>query len=376
MSSLNLMFGVGKLSPKTFLYARSIARLHPSIINVPASIIVRYNSQKSSQRKTDLSSSSAPSKNAIPEHIRKTIPGETEQSNSLLSRLPSFPLRSSQTLTPKPGVPTSATTNLRTMLEILNKKDKPELIYEAEPHKLYFLVCGVMAFIFSVYGLSFTDWGYRAVWKIYLEDDDLMMFFGRLGLCSLITGVAMGVVYVSLSLPTRLIRRIWFIPANKKTGTQPMVKFTSHPLLPGTATPVYTMPLENLQRSHRAKVFTRNGIYGTHDRSTFFFLLKESNRKFGYWMVDRNGWFWGDGRVFDVLFGKESLEEAEKGQSHSEKLKEASEKLKEEKKNVKKEYGVMWQEGASGKMLKKDIKDIVEIVKGQQKVSLDDKDTK
>lgn len=337
---------------------------------------VRLNSQMTNKRSQI---HILPSKNSIthsnlPEHIRKTIPGETEQSNSIISRLPTFPLRNRQTLLPKPGVPTAATTNLRTMLEILGKKKQPELIYEAEPHKIYFLVCSVMAFIFSVYGLSFTDWGYRAVWQIYLEDDDLLMFAGRLALCSLITSVAIGVVYTAVSLPTRLVRRIWYIPGNKKTDTEPLIKFTSHPLLPGRATPVYTMPLNCLSRSHRSKIFTRNGIYGTLDRSTFFFLLKESDRKFGYWIVDRNGWFWGDGRVFDVLFGKETISEAEKAQTYNDKLKEASEKLKEDRDKLKKDYGVMWQAKVSGKMMKKDIKDIVKIVKdGQQKKIKNDK---
>ncbi|KAH3675067.1 hypothetical protein WICMUC_002899 [Wickerhamomyces mucosus] len=296
--------------------------------------------------------------NHLPDHIRKTIPGETEQSNSIISRLPTFPLRNNSTLLPKPGVPMASDTPLRSMLEILTKKKKPELIYEAEPHKLYFLVCGILAFIFSIYGFTFTDWGFRAVWKIYEEDSDLLMLAGRIGLCTLISSVAVGIVYSALSLPTRLIRRIWYIP-NKNDA---LIRFTSHPLLPGRATPVYTIRLSELNRSQRSKIFTKNGIYGTLDKSTFFFLIKERNKKFGYWIVDRNGWFWGDGRIFDILFGKESLEEASKGQTYNDKLKEVSDKLQSERQKLKDEHGVMWQAKVTSKMLKKDINEIVNIV--------------
>lgn len=303
----------------------------------------------------------------LPESFHKTIPGETEQLNTIRSRLPTFPLRNKSTLLPKPGVPTSANTRLRTMMEILDKKRAPELIYEAEPHQTYFLICGALAVIFTVYGLTFIDWGFRTVWELYLEDNDLTMLVGRFGMCLAITGVALGVLWMALSFPTRLIRRIWIIPG-KQRG-QKFVKFTTHPMLPNRATPVYTVPLENLVRSHKSKVFTRNGIYGTLDRSTFFFLLKEKEKKFGYWIVDRNGWFWGDGRVFDILFGKESIEEASKGQSYDEKLKEASEKLKEERQKLKDEEGPMWQIKTTKKMIKADAKKMMEFISEAKKGS-------
>jgi hypothetical protein len=292
----------------------------------------------------------------IPQHIRKTIPGQTEQSNSLSSRLPKFPLKNNSTLLPKPGVPTAADTPLRSMMEILSQKVTPELIYEAESHKLYFLTCGSLALIFAIYGLTFTDWGFSAVWQLYQEDNDPLMFAGRLGLCSIITGVALGVVYLAVKFPTMLVRRIWFLP-----GPVPHIKWSSHPLLPGGATPNYTVPLDHLVRSQRSKVFTKNGIYGTLDKSTFFFLLKETDKKFGYWIVDRNGWFWGDGRVFDVLFGKESLEVAMKGQSYNEKLKEATDILKNEREKLRKQHGPFWQAKLTKEMMKNDLKKVVGI---------------
>lgn len=250
-------------------------------------------------------------------------------------------------------------------MEILSQKKKPELIYEAEPHRLYFMVCGVLAFIFSVYGFTFVDWGFNTVWQLYQEDNEPLMFVARLGMCAAISGIAVGIVTLALKLPTRLIRRMWYLP-----GPKEHIRFTSHPLLPGRATPVYTIPLESLVRSQKSKVFTKNGMYGTHDKSTFFFLLKEKDKRFGYWIVDRNAWFWGDGRVFDILFGKESLEEAQKGQSYNEKLKEASDALKEEREKQRKEHGPFWQHKLGKELVKNDLKKIVGIVGDKSKNTL------
>lgn len=245
------------------------------------------------------------------------------------------------------------------MLEVLNKKTAPELIYEAESHKVYFLICGALAVIFTVYGLTFVDWGFRAVFTLYEEDEDLMMLATRFGMCVAITAIALCVLTMALKFPTRLVRRIWLVPAE---GGEKWVRFTTHPMLPGRATPVYNVPLTQLVRSHKSKIFTRNGHYGTLDKSTFFFLLKETDKKFGYWIVDRNGWFWGDGRVFDVLFGKETLEEAAKCQGYNEKLKQVNDKLLEERNKLKEEHGTMWQLKAQHKLMKGDLKKVVGVV--------------
>lgn len=321
----------------------------------------RVNSRSPSSSSTPAATpASTPASPLAPRNtsFNKTIPGETEQSNSLSSRLPSWPLTSKSTLLPKPGVPTSQTTSLRSMMEILNKKHEPELIYEAETHKIYFLICGSLAVMFTIYGLTFVDWGFRAVWDLYQEDDDLTMFVARMGMCVAIMSVAMGMMTLALKFPTRLVRRMWIVPGTKEK----FIRFTTHPMLPGSVTPVYTIPLRQLLRSHKSKIFTKNGIYGTLDKSTFFFLLKETDKKFGYWIVDRNGWFWGDGRVFDILFGKETLEEAAKGQTYDDKLKKVNDKLTEERNKLRDEHGTLWQVKTSGKMFQKDLKKVVGVV--------------
>jgi len=291
----------------------------------------------------------------VPEYIKKTIPGETEQSNSLLSRLPTFPLKNTSTLLPKPGVPMGSTHTLRSMLEILHGKKEPELIYEAESHKLYFLFCGAFALVFTLYGLVFTEFSLTTAYNIYKEDQDLLIFAGRLGLCALGAGVAASLVMGAMTIPTRLIRRIYYLP-----GKVEHIQFTTHPLLPGRATPIHTIPLEQFNRTKRGRIYTKNGIYGTLDKGSFFFLLKELDKKFGYWLVDRNGWFWGDGRIFDVIFGKESVIEAEKALKYDEKFGQATKKLKEEKTKLREKHGRGYQLKFGAEMLKDDIAKITQ----------------
>ncbi|CCH42379.1 putative membrane protein [Wickerhamomyces ciferrii] len=320
-------------------------------------ILIRF---QSSLSKKDQNPSSPPSPPPptqqtpnLPESLRRSIPGETDQSNSIWSRIPTLPLRNNSSLLPKPGVPTSSTHSLRSMLEVLYSKREPELIYEAESHKLYFISCGALALVAILYGSIMLEWTSEIAYEMYKQDGDLLYFSGRIGAITLIAGLAIGFVYTLMKLPTRLIRRIWYLPGKKKDSG--FIKFTSHPLLPGRATPVHTIKLKNLNRSAKGRIFTKNGIYGTLDKSTFFFVLKESDKRFGYWLVDRNGWFWGDGRVFDVIFGKESIQEAEEALTYDEKFGKAMEKIENDKSKLKKELGTGYQLKVGADMIKQAI---------------------
>lgn len=306
----------------------------------------------------------------LPESFRKTIPGETDQSNSIWTRLPSFPLRNNSSLLPKPGVPTSATHNLRQMMEVLEAKKKPELIYEAESHKLYFLFCGAFAFVFILYGLTFVEWSTSFAYSLYKQDGDLFQITWRAGAILGLLAILTSIVSLTVLLPTRLIRRIWLLP-----GKQKHIKFTTHPLLPGRATPVHTLPIGSLNRSKRGRIFTKNGIYGTLDKGTFFFILREKGKK-APWLVDRNGWFWGDGRVHDVLFGKETLEEAEEAFTYDEKFGKATEKLKEEKTKLREELGPAWRFKVGADMIREDIAKVKKSVKKNKGLTKNTKEKK
>ena len=68
------------------------------------------------------------------------------QTNDLKDRIPKFPLGKENvpTLLPRPGVPqVGKNFTFRQVIGILKNKTQPELIYESEPHRLYFLMCFV-----------------------------------------------------------------------------------------------------------------------------------------------------------------------------------------------------------------------------------------
>lgn len=60
-------------------------------------------------------------------------------------------------------------TQLMTLLE--NSPEPEVLLYQAEPHRLYFIVLYSLAFVFAVYGLLFLDWALRESYEIFIKYD-------------------------------------------------------------------------------------------------------------------------------------------------------------------------------------------------------------
>ncbi|KAK9493205.1 hypothetical protein V1508DRAFT_354071 [Lipomyces doorenjongii] len=250
---------------------------------------------------------------------------------------PSLPLHLIRT--PRVG-PNLSFRELMTLLE--TSKEPEVLLYQAEPHRLYFIVLYSLAFVFAVYGLIFVDWALRESYDIYINNyDDLPPVHNLfwLGIRSLISFAIFTIpavaAYAFIMMPTRLIRRMSYLPARSSTAAH--VRFVVHPLIPRTASPVITLPVSQLDRGKnpgKTKVWTGDGLYGTASRSQFMVFLFENGKRIP-WIVDRQGWFWGDGRVWDVLFGKESIEEAEKGLSGDDLIKIDQRKRKHDRKAVK-----------------------------------------
>ncbi|CUM64528.1 uncharacterized protein PRCAT00002133001 [Priceomyces carsonii] len=296
------------------------------------------------------------------EHLRQHIPGESTQDNELRSRIPKFPLAKENvpTLLPRPGVPqVSSKLPFRQVIEILKNKKKPELIYEAEPHRLYFLACFCCAIVFTVYGLVLLEYAYFQANKDYEENSEELELTlrKREWVMSLLKNGSLGAImltaaYFVSKFPTRLIRRMWYLP-----GKEEYVKFTSYPLFPGRPTPVYTVQLKNLARKHKGRVWTGKGFYGTSDSSLFFFVLKESSPN-KTWIVDRKGFFWSDGRVFDFLFGKETIAEAEAGIPYDEQIGIVNRQVQKKKKELRKKHGFFYK----WKLLKNDMQNDVQKV--------------
>lgn len=332
----------------------SAARLRP---------LVRFNSQ--------VPETSGPKQNLPSQgewkHLKQHIPGEAVQTNELRDRIPKFPLgkESVPTLLPRPGVPrVGPNMTFRQVIKILKGKKQPEIIYEAEPHRLYFFACACVAVVFTVYGCVLVEYAWFKSNKDYHENVDeldemhrkqqrLFTFLENASLGS----IALFTAYHLATFPTRLVRRMWYLP-----GPVEHIKFTSYPLIPGRPTPVFTVPLQHLERRHKARVWTGKGFYGTADKSFFFFALKDmvGDRT---WIVDRSGFFWSDGRVFDFLFGKESMADAEAGIPYDEKIGMLNRELHLKKKEMRKKYGIFYRFRLGAEEMKKDAKVIGSYVK-------------
>lgn len=280
-------------------------------------------------------------------HLKQHVPGESVQRNELRDRIPMFPLGKENvpTLLPRPGVPrVGPKMSFRQVVQILKLKRQPELIYESEPHRLYFLACTCMAVVFAVYGCVLMEFAWFKSNKDFQENveelDDIHRKRQRLftfAEYAALGSLALFTAYLFATFPTRLVRRMWYLP-----GPVEHVKFSSYPLIPGRPTPIITLPLQNLERRLKARVWTGKGFYGTADKSFFFFALKDTigNKT---WIVDRRGFFWSDGRIFDFLFGKESMSEAEAGIPYDEKVGMLNREVQKKKKEMRNKYGRFYQ---------------------------------
>ncbi|KAG7664030.1 uncharacterized protein J8A68_002468 [[Candida] subhashii] len=299
-------------------------------------------------------------------HLKEHIPGEKNHTNTLQDRIPKFPLGKENvpTLLPRPGVPqVGKQFTFRQVINILKNKKQPELIYESEPHRLYFLMSVCFALVFTIYGGVLFEWAFWISGKEYEENEteqanevirkrDWLISLGKYLVPS---AVIFGFAYFAALFPTRLIRRIWFLP-----GPVEHIKFTSYPLFPGRPTPVYTVPLANLSRRKTARVWTGKGFYGTSDKGMFFFILKEHLANGGNknWIIDRRGFFWSDGRVFDYLFGKESLAESEAGVPYDAQFGLINSELKKKKRQLRQEHGWFWRFKMAGKLMMEDARKV------------------
>ncbi len=294
-------------------------------------------------------------------------------SNTLTSRIPKFPLSKENipTILPRPNVPrVGPHLTFSKLINILQTKTEPEVIYESEPHRLYFLICGCLGFIFGVYGLTFLDWSLHESYNIYLENSNNLipfhnglLFGGRVSISLLIFLIPGFCCWLCTIIPSRLIRKIVYVP---NLNNKVFIQFSTHPIIPGRATPIYTIPLDNLVRGKKTKVWTGNGFYGTADRSTFFFMLREKGKRLP-WIVDRKGFFWGDGRVFDFLFGKESIKEAQRGVSYDQQLGIEMKKLADKKNELREKNGRLWHVKLMKEIVKDDIKDVKKMLKRDEK---------
>lgn len=72
--------------------------------------------------------------------------------------------------------------------------------------------------------------------------------------------------------------------------------------------------------------------------------------------MDRKGFFWSDGRIFDLLFGKETLAEAEAGIPYDEQIGIINREVRKKKKELRQKHGMFYQFKLGAKEAQKDLK--------------------
>ncbi|CAN6596377.1 hypothetical protein TRVA0_001S02674 [Trichomonascus vanleenenianus] len=299
--------------------------------------------------------------------LPKSVDGQNLESNELKSRIPKFPFHKdiAPTIIPKNTPRVSKTLSFKQLMEILYASKEPELVYMAESHRLYFLACMALTFVACYNLFDLLDRGYRGIGELHAENEDndptvhnAMKTSGRVAMVAGLSAVYLICGITFAIFPTRLVRRIEFLP-----GAKEHIRFVTHPWFPGRKSPVITVPLENLSIGKRTKVWTGSGFYGTAQRSSFFFFLFEKGKLLP-WVVDRNGWYWGDGRVYDVLFGKETVEFAEKGLSYDDVLMIQHNKAQQKKAELRRQLGPAWRMKVIGEMMKEDAQKVANKARG------------
>lgn len=298
--------------------------------------------------------------------IRSFIPGETPLKDKLQDRVPKFPLGKENvpTLLPRPGVPqVGKNLSFRQVINILKNKTNPELIYESEPHRLYFLMSFCFGATLFIYSAVLLEWAVFESNREYHENKEEQNEVIRkrewvlnVAKKSIFGLIALTSAIFVIKFPTRLVRRMYYLP-----GPIEHIKFTTYPLLPGQSTPVITIPLKNVERKHKARIWTGKGFYGTSDNSFFFFVLRELDDKgktVKNWVIDRKGFFWSDGRIFDYLFGKETIAEAEAGIPYDEQIGIINKQVNEKKKQLRQQHGIFYKWKYQKQEMKKDVKKV------------------
>lgn len=290
--------------------------------------------------------------------LPKSADNQDLRANDWKSRVPKFPFHKdvAPTLIPKENTPrVSSTLSFKQLMEILYNSKGPELLYMAESHRLYFLACMALTFMVCYNLFDLLDRGIRGIGELHQENEEdlppmhnALKTGGRVGTVAVLSAIYIIAGLTFAIFPTRLVRRIEYLP-----GPKEYVRLVTHPWLPGKSSPVITVPVENLSIGKRAKVWTGEGFYGTAQRASFFFFLFEKGRMLP-WVVDRSGWYWGDGRVYDVLFGKEPVEEAEKGLSYNDMLQIQANEVNKQKAELRRQLGPAWRYKMIGQMMKED----------------------
>lgn len=203
------------------------------------------------------------------------------------------------------------------VVNALVAKTVPEPIYSYKVSRLVKAGSVALSVVFFTYGATFADWSYESSQAVYNEADEttkkdwkfLAKTYGPMGLTLIPFTLALGALYA----PSRIVTKVTYIP---KVNGLPECELTRRSMLGGREIKV-VRPLSQIVRNRRTRVFTGEGDQGVEDKGSFIFFLSDRSPMAKSWIdkfyiFPRSGKFWGsDGRIFDALFGGDSIRDLE-----------------------------------------------------------------
>lgn len=208
------------------------------------------------------------------------------------------------------------------VMKALVAKTSPEAIYSYRVSPLIKAGSVALSLVFFTYGVTFAEWSYESSKTVYKEANEadkkdwkfLAKTFAPMGLTVIPISLAIGAIFV----PSRIVTKVTYIP---KVNGFPECQLTRRSVIRGKPI-VTTRPLSQIVRSEKTRVFTGEGHQGVEDKGTFIFFLTDRSPLLKRWfdkfyILPRSGNFWAsDGRVFDALFGGDSIRDLERKTKH------------------------------------------------------------
>ncbi|CEP61095.1 Mrx15p LALA0_S02e06612g [Lachancea lanzarotensis] len=207
---------------------------------------------------------------------------------------------------------------LSAKIDALLAKSSAEQIYTYKPSRLVKTGSWTLAGVFAVYGVSFANWSVSSSLELYKEEKvsyswdkwwnhPTLLLGVRIAGSILLSIIPLALSTLSIYVPSRIATSISVLPKG-------VCQISRRALLSGKSA-LTSAPINAIVRNNRTRVHTGVGPQGTEDKASFAFLLTDTKSPWWnrYYVVNRSGKFWGqDGRIFDVLFGGESVKSLER----------------------------------------------------------------
>lgn len=202
-------------------------------------------------------------------------------------------------------------------INALVSKTTPEPIFQYTPGRLLRVSTVGFSLVFFAYGATFVDWSYHSSLEVWRSTDDETRasweFRAKTFSPWALSLIPFSVAATALYIPSRVVTKVTYIP---RPRMPPLCQLERRSAILGRRIEV-TRPLDQMARNEKARVYTGVGPQGVDDKASWVFLLYDRSplcKSFfsKYYILHRAGKFWGgDGRVFDALFGGDSIKDLE-----------------------------------------------------------------